>query len=52
MELCSYHRPNATKLIYRKKDDFDTEVLRRLVHDFYREKMFLTLDFLLVARVI
>ena len=37
----------------RKKivlDDFDTKALRRLLHDFYREKKFPMLDSLLVAR--
>ena len=29
--------------------DFDTEALRRLVHDFYREEKFPTLDTVLVA---
>ena len=30
-------------------DEFDTEALRRLVHDFYREKKFPTVDSVLVA---
>ena len=30
-------------------DDFDVEVIRRLVHDFYREKKYPTLDSLLPA---
>ena len=45
--------PAKRYTVYRKKivlDDFDTEALRRLVHDFYREKKFPTLDSFLVAR--
>ena len=30
-------------------DDFDVEAIRRLVHDFYREKKYPTLDLLLLA---
>lgn len=48
----AFSSPAKRYKVDRKKlilDDFDTEALRRIVHDFYREKKYPTLDSLLVA---
>ena len=49
MELQSLHQLSGTRWIGIILDDFDTEALRHVVHDFYHEKKYPTLDSLLVA---
>ena len=52
MSGAAFTSPAKRYKVERKRimlDDFDVEELRRLVHDFYREKKFPTLDSVLVA---
>ena len=52
MSGAAFTSPAKRYKVERKRimlDDFDVEALRRLVHDFYREKKFPTLDSVLVA---